>query len=96
MPHLVETIVSPVNDLKNQIAQNNLPPLAAMSATEKDAKCLRVLFQMYEQISKDWALTPTNISMIYESFSKYFRCLVSFSSCNNAPSMLLGLDRNTG
>lgn len=46
--------------------------LVAMSAFEKDPKCLRVLFQMYQQISRTWTLNSDDFKEIWGSFSKYW------------------------
>jgi DNA repair/transcription protein MET18/MMS19 len=82
---LVQTYSAPLT--RDMGSNAFIESLAAMSATEKDAKCLRVLFQIYEQISKDWSLTPANISTIYESFSKYWPVSIRAATEDTDPSI---------
>jgi DNA repair/transcription protein MET18/MMS19 len=46
--------------------------LESMSALEKDPKCLRVLFRMYDQISQTWSLNSEDFKKMWDSFSKYW------------------------
>jgi DNA repair/transcription protein MET18/MMS19 len=48
--------------------------LVSMAELEKDPKCLRVLFQLYEQIGVDWGdeLDTESLQSIWESFMRYY------------------------
>jgi DNA repair/transcription protein MET18/MMS19 len=46
--------------------------LVSMSAFDRDPKCIRVLCQMYEQISQTWSLNSEDFQKIWGSVSKYW------------------------
>lgn len=43
-----------------------------LAALEKNPSCLKVLFQIYAHVSKDWNLEPAEISKLLEGFARYF------------------------
>lgn len=43
-----------------------------MAVLEKNPSCLRELFKIYENISKEWEFSADDYKMIFESYSRYF------------------------
>jgi len=46
--------------------------VVSMAAFEKDPNCLRVLFGMFEDLSRNWKLTEDECNPIFQSFSRYY------------------------
>ena len=48
--------------------------LVSMAEHEKDPKCLRILFRLYERVSADWAneLDHGSLESIHDSFMRYY------------------------
>jgi DNA repair/transcription protein MET18/MMS19 len=53
-------------------AQSFVEGLVNLAEFEKDPRCLKVLFQMYQEISQDWTLQPHSFKLMWDSYSRYF------------------------
>jgi len=61
--------------------------LVSMATLEKDPSNLRRIFEMYEDLSKNWELDSTTCLEIWESFSRYFPITLSRVSADpNVPT----------
>lgn len=85
-------------ELLNSLVQNYSPAIARDMGTqtfvdelvsvaefEKDPSCLRILFQMYEQISQTWNLDSGSFKNIWDSYSRYFP--ITLSGAARDPSL---------
>lgn len=46
--------------------------LVSMAEFEKDPRCLKILFEMYQEISRNWSLSSESLSAVWGSFHRYF------------------------
>jgi DNA repair/transcription protein MET18/MMS19 len=46
--------------------------IADLAELEKNPSCLKVLFQLYAQISREWDLQPAESSKLWELFVRYY------------------------
>ena len=53
-------------------AQSFVGSLVAMAEFEKDPRCLKLLFLIYQDIGQQWVLPPDSFELMWESYSRYF------------------------